>query len=114
MPTNNELSTDEIMADLEQHTHRHEQATAAVTNTWPDRIGPVPDGTETISVRAQTEHLAEIEKDLTGRGVPEDLIRLGFLILHRQQPQPYGIWAENCAAAYAAVLEYDRRQDAAE
>lgn len=89
-----------------------EQATAAVTNAWPDRIGSVPGCTETISVRAQTEHLAEIEKDLTSRGVPEQLISLGFLVLHRMQPMPYGVWAEHCSAAYAAVLAYDRHQDA--
>jgi hypothetical protein len=96
------------------------EARAAVEAAWPWLVKPhpvhntteLPAGTEIISVREQTEHLYVIEKNLAARGVPQDLIRLGFLILHRQQPQSFAVWADNCAVAYAAVLDVDRRADA--
>ncbi|SDL34059.1 hypothetical protein SAMN05428985_11529 [Nocardioides sp. YR527] len=80
-------------------------------NPLRDATG-LPAGTDIISVREQTEHLYIIEKELAGRGVPADLIRLGFLILHRQRPMPFGVWCDDCAVAYAAVLDVDRRADA--
>ena len=105
---------EELTAKLHRHAEEHQRAAAAVRAAWPTRDGypALPADTDTITVRMQTEQLYELEKDLTGRGVAEDLVRLGFLVLHRQQPQPYGTWAENCAAAYAAVLDYDRNEDA--
>lgn len=99
---------------LAQTSAAYERAAQAVTDAWPTgpAFTPLPEETDIITVREQTDHLWVIEAELTNRGVPVEITRLGFLTLHRQQPQPYGLWAENCAAAYAAVLDFDRREDA--
>lgn len=101
-------------------TYPRVKARAEVEAAWPWLTTPhpvrdtteLPAGTDVISVREQTEHLYVIEKNLAAKGVPQDLIRLGFLILHRQEPQAFGAWSDHCAVAYAAVLDVDRRADA--
>lgn len=120
MTTNSDLTSDELMADLADIDPHRREAAAAVDAAWlrlatqrpASRAEGLPAGADVISVREQTEHLTAIEQALSGRGIPEQLIRLGFLILHRMQPMPYGIWADHCAVAYAAVLKTDRHEDA--
>lgn len=111
-------TNDELAADLDDIDPRRREAAAEVDAAWLQlqhaarRAEGLPVGTDVISVREQTEHLTAIEQVLSGRGIPEELIRLGFLILHRMQPMPYGVWADHCAVAYAAVLRADRHEDA--
>lgn len=72
------------------------------------RLTALPEFTDPISVREQTEHLYNIENDLRARGVPDDLIKIGCLMLHRLDPQVYGVWAGHCEVVYETVLEYAR------
>jgi hypothetical protein len=69
-------------------------------------------GESTVPVRMQTEHLAAVEKDLSQRGVPAEIVEKYFLALHRCDELPLELWvgmitdAYNLATATAAAPSY--------